>query len=141
MTQPYLPNEIIFIILNHIRDTSTYLSCRLVCNVWYNKLNDVLVFKNNKLFQKILFDNNQINYYNNKKNLIKNVTFNNFGSYELKEYNLNNKIIKKIKNKPPYTIESHIYNYNYHEISSYHIDYKKLDRKIINIGLPGCNIS
>ena len=44
MSQIHLPEELIYKILDSIRNTETILNCRLVCKRWHKLLHDILIF-------------------------------------------------------------------------------------------------
>ena len=107
-----LPFEIIEMILDNIKTIHHICNMRLVCKEWYNYLKNVKVYNNdNYLISQHFFDKNRFYTLDNNKNLIKEIIFLNYGKYEFKKY-YQNKLIKKIVNKPPFFITSYDYYNN-----------------------------
>lgn len=130
-----LPTELWLLILDNITDTKTYLNSRLVCKLWYDKLKVGKIFFDNKLFLKIFYYQNKIEYLDLNNNLVKLINFDKYGFYNVKEYD-NNKMTRYIKNKPPYSLESTVYGKTHMEIVTLDVRNSNVKKKIIPNGMP-----
>ena len=75
-----LPFELQYRILSFINNSETYMNCRLVCKDWYNQLNDIIEFKDNKKYKITKFLDNKIEtYYIDSNKLDSKVIFGNIG--------------------------------------------------------------
>ena len=103
-----LSYELQLLVLSKINDTKTYLKCRLVCKNWYNELKDIKIFKDYNLFETAKIKNNLICIFDENENLKRQIKFENFGYYSYQTFE-NGKLIKSIRNKPPFIIEEYKY--------------------------------
>jgi len=103
-----LPHFIIETILDSIKDTKTYLVARSTCYTWFHYLKDIHIYHHGIINEKMIFSPNKIQTFFYPEHMLKNeIMFDTFGHYTKKEYSKDNqRVIKIIKNNPPYSIET-----------------------------------
>ena len=140
-----LPEELQHLILLNINDTKTYFNCRLVCKKWNDILKYGKIYENYILKNIIVFEPNQILFYdNNKDKLLSKVIFYTYGYYKYIDYDNNNSIHSRhyhnisIESKPLKLIKKKNTSFYYETIIYNSFDDKK---KISQITAPyPCNL-
>lgn len=126
-----ITDDILVKIFDNINDTKTYKSIRLVCKKWNILLPTVKRFYNGLLKHQIFFEKNNTKMFNKRKELIKELYFDNLGNYSYKEYE-NNAIIKTITYTFPYNINMVHNKGHYITVSDCDIREKKYINKYEN---------
>ena len=82
-----LPEELINIIIYHIKVNNDILNLRLVNRYFNRLLNEIPVYKNNLLIYKIILKNNNIKKYDDDDKLIKEIKFKSYGGTTIIDHN------------------------------------------------------
>ena len=136
-----LPNELIILILDNIRDNTTYINSRSVCKLWYIILRNVKEFENDIHTNNTYFLKNKYLTLDLNKTKIKEINFLDYGNYCFKKYE-HTKLVLEIKNILPNKIQTTIYDHYGHTIKTYNvITEETTTRKYNNFPPFNCVIS
>ena len=102
-----IPHELIIIILGFINETESYKAARLTCKRWLSILKNVKRYNDNKLIEEIIFNEDNIKSYYQNNRIKREMKFNKYSYFDLKEYNLSGEMIHHVSLKNPYCLESY----------------------------------
>ena len=123
MSQIHIPEELIYKILDSIKNTETILNCRLVCKNWYEYFRDVDLYQDYKLLGYYTFSKDKFQLISTTGITLKEIIFHKYGKTIYKEYKNDGYVKKIIKIEPPFKTMVHDYSNNeYVENINYNFD-------------------